>query len=457
MTPRLSVRLLATQSDGRLVELVAQGNELAFEAIVLRYRRALLRYCGRMGLSESRGEDVLQHALLRAWLALKRGDDVRELRAWLYRIVRNTAVDALRRGAEQHAPLPDDAQLELSVGAGAAPDAGLAVRATLGELAGLPRLQREAILMSAVEGRSYREVAGTLGISEGAVRGLLYRARTALRGAVAALTPQPFLSYSCSGRGGPSTACLAELCACGAGGMTATLTRGAAVALTAAAAVVAGVAVVPHHARPRGPVAALAVVARPGDADAAALPRGATSPVTEKLTARALGSSSRPSATGSGTGTGSDSGAAPRAEAPMSSRGLRAPARSSEPTAANGQPATQRSHAGAAPAAEAAPAASAARVSSTESTPPTAHAEQAGTPPTVSEAPAPTGGEAPAEDREASERAGGEDPGSESGDDGSQKGSSPGGESDDSHPSGDDGGGGGSPAAEGTAAESHDH
>ena len=46
--------------DEQLVELARAGRPRAFEAIVARYRPELMRYCQRMGLSDSRVEDVLQ-------------------------------------------------------------------------------------------------------------------------------------------------------------------------------------------------------------------------------------------------------------------------------------------------------------------------------------------------------------------------------------------------------------
>ena len=82
--------LLRTQSDERLVELARAGHERAFEAIVERYRAPLLR-ASRRYLPEARAEDALQQAFISAWGALGRGDEIRDLRAWLYRIVHNTA------------------------------------------------------------------------------------------------------------------------------------------------------------------------------------------------------------------------------------------------------------------------------------------------------------------------------------------------------------------------------
>src|ERR671920_2415688 len=101
-----SIVLLRTQPDERLVQLARAGHERAFEAIVERYRRPLLRAC-RAVLPHARAEDALQHTLLSAWGALRRGDDVQDLRPWLYRIARNTALNQLRISGYDHARLTD--------------------------------------------------------------------------------------------------------------------------------------------------------------------------------------------------------------------------------------------------------------------------------------------------------------------------------------------------------------
>src|ERR1041385_5319739 len=97
-----SIVLLRTQSDARLVVLAQDGHERAFEAIVERYRRQLMRTCRRV-LPEARAEDALQQALLGAWTAMGRGDEIRELRPWLHRIAHNTALNQLRlTRSEEH-------------------------------------------------------------------------------------------------------------------------------------------------------------------------------------------------------------------------------------------------------------------------------------------------------------------------------------------------------------------
>jgi RNA polymerase sigma factor (sigma-70 family) len=247
MSPRIPIGLLAAQSDRRLLELVREGHERAFEVLVKRYRRQLLRYCRRMGLSDSRSEDVLQQAFLQAWLALERGVDVRAPKPWLYRIVHNAAVNVLRRSPDEHTELVDGAAVDSVAEREPGIESGLAVRQTLSDVAALPPMQREAMLMSAVDGRSHEEVADALGITHGAVRGLLYRARSTLRDAAAALIPQPLVSWAagCASRGAPTADRLAELSAQGGG--AGVLVRGAEVAVSAAV-LAAGVAVVPRHA-----------------------------------------------------------------------------------------------------------------------------------------------------------------------------------------------------------------
>jgi RNA polymerase sigma factor (sigma-70 family) len=283
VSPRASTRLLATQSDQRLLELVANGHERAFEAVVNRYRRPLLSYCRRMGLADSRAEDVLQQSLLKAWLALQRGTDVRELRPWLYRIVHNTAINAIRSSPEEQGTTFDAAHMD-TVAAESQLERSIAARDALTDVAALPPMQRDAILLSALDGRSHEEVASALGITNGAVRGLLYRARAALRSAAAIFTPQPLLAWASgsASRVTPTAGRIAELSAGGGGEAGGMLLKGVAVAATAAFA--AGAVLVPGHhatARPaahaRASVALAAVpAAAPVSADRSASTGGST-------------------------------------------------------------------------------------------------------------------------------------------------------------------------------------
>jgi RNA polymerase sigma factor (sigma-70 family) len=283
-----SVIALRTQSDDRLVALAASGHERAFEAIVERYRRPLLRHC-RKYLPEARAEDALQQALVSAWSALSRGDDIRELRPWLYRIVHNTALNALRSSGFDYEELHDLLTASQVGGPAELAERSALVRQTLAGMAKLPDRQREALLQIAVEGRPQDEVAAGLGLSEGAVRQLVHRARTSLRATATALTPLPLATaMAASGARGDLASRMAELVT--GAGAGATLAKAGAVAALAGGAI-AGPAVVDDlqradrnatpaaraataPSRPKAPQARTASAAATPAADATRTPSG---------------------------------------------------------------------------------------------------------------------------------------------------------------------------------------
>jgi RNA polymerase sigma factor (sigma-70 family) len=279
MSPSVSVRLLLTQSDERLLAYARAGHERAFEALVARYRRPLLGYCRRLLLSSERAEDALQQALMQAWVAVRDGAEVRDARPWLYRIVHNAAVGALRVSGYDYCKLSESLS-----GAGAPQedlDRRIAVREALAGLAALPEMQREALLRTAVEGRSHQQTALELGVSEPALRGLVYRARAALRAAAGAILPPPALSWALEAgtRGAPALDRAAAVAGGGGGaGLAGLLVKGGAVAVTAGALAGGLVATHAHRSQARAAGAARAAQAQTGAAAAGGSAEGATQP-----------------------------------------------------------------------------------------------------------------------------------------------------------------------------------
>lgn len=283
MSPWLSDALLRTQSDERLVTLTREGHERAFAAIVERYRRPLLAFA-RNGGPEERAEDVVQQALMSAWAALAAGAEVSHLSGWLHQIVRHETIRAAKRaGRDVHDPL-DPAVIAAGAGAESEVEQKLRMRATLAGIADLPEQQREALVQTAVEGRSRSEIAATLGLTEGAVRQLVHRARSTLRTAVTAVTPLPLANWiaAAGGSGGPG---VAELAA-GAGTATAGgLLLKAGVAVVATGALATGVTVSDRRGAQQRTSGAPAVTQTTGAGAAAAgagLGGGAASGVTSE-------------------------------------------------------------------------------------------------------------------------------------------------------------------------------
>jgi RNA polymerase sigma factor (sigma-70 family) len=221
---------LRAQSDGRLVRLVRDGYESAFEEIVRRYRRPLDRFAA--SIVGGRSEDVTQDSFRKALVAL-RGDDAEiELRPWLYRIVRNTALNDLRDRPPAAAELADD----LMAGgrsAAAVAEERAEVAALTARMRALPEKQRAALVMRELEGMGHEEIAAALGISGGAARQAIARARTAVRSGFGALVPLPLLRALASGDAASEAGAGAAGGVAGAGGAAA---AGGAVGGTGAAA-----------------------------------------------------------------------------------------------------------------------------------------------------------------------------------------------------------------------------
>ena len=157
-----------------------------FEASVLPHLEAvsrLARFLMRGNPAEA--EDLVQDAVLRAFEAFPRFQPGTNLRAWLFRILRNTYVDLLRKRGhrgevidlEDVAPEANPALEEFR--AQAARERARADLETA--LANLPAELKLALLLVDGEGMRYDEVAEVMGCPVGTLRSRLHRGRRLLR------------------------------------------------------------------------------------------------------------------------------------------------------------------------------------------------------------------------------------------------------------------------------------
>lgn len=187
--PRFAGTLLRSQPDDRLARLAGEGSEAAFEEIVRRYRSGLVAFAAKIASRDS-ADDVVQDSMVKAHSALLRGDRPDAPRAWLFRIVRNTALND-RRDRRAHERL-DESYDGVEQPPEVADRRGQ-LRELVAAMSNLPRAQRLALVQRELEGRGHDEIAADLDISPGAVRQLIFRARAALRAGVGALLPMQLL------------------------------------------------------------------------------------------------------------------------------------------------------------------------------------------------------------------------------------------------------------------------
>jgi len=165
-----------------LVSMEQAGLEVDLAGLVETYAELLFRVAHSVLRSPVDAEDVVQDVFVRMMEHERELAGVRDMRVWLVRIAWRLALDRRRRvrPAQMDAVFVEGL---VAPGAGAerAMEEAQRMGAVLEEMERLPRKEREALLLSAVEELGTAELADVLGRSESAVRALLFRARARLR------------------------------------------------------------------------------------------------------------------------------------------------------------------------------------------------------------------------------------------------------------------------------------
>ena len=169
--------------DGQLAQLAVGGDSEAFTELVRRYRDAVYGYCYyRVGSFED-ARDLCQETFIIAYTKLRQLREPSKFGAWARTIATNLC--AQWRRTRREFPADDITIFETR-------DESPASAMVREALAGLPDKERLAVVMHYVDGLTYGEVADFLEISEGAVRGRIYRGREALREEVIRMTKDAF-------------------------------------------------------------------------------------------------------------------------------------------------------------------------------------------------------------------------------------------------------------------------
>ena len=162
------------------VTSAATGVDLS--ALVATYAATLFRVAHAVLRDRAEAEDTVQDTFLRVLQHERALPTIRDLRPWLIRITWNLALDRRRRRR------PDQAEDRffqalpaLAIPADQALHAAEQTRAVLQAIDHLPKRERQALLLSALEELGTEEIAQIMNKSESAIRALLYRARTRLR------------------------------------------------------------------------------------------------------------------------------------------------------------------------------------------------------------------------------------------------------------------------------------
>jgi RNA polymerase sigma-70 factor, ECF subfamily len=180
--------------DAQLVERVKAGDRQAFELLVTKYERRVLRLLSRFIRDQAEMEDVAQETFIKAYRALPQFRGESAFYTWLYRIAVNTAKNYLstqgRRPISMSQLQSADAEdgesfdAEDVVEDTNTPDAVLHSRQVAetvnAAIEALPPDLRTAITLREIEGLSYEEIAEAMSCPIGTVRSRIFRAREAI-------------------------------------------------------------------------------------------------------------------------------------------------------------------------------------------------------------------------------------------------------------------------------------
>jgi len=159
----------------------------SFEELALPLLDSLYRYARWLTKNVAEAEDLVQEAYLKGFRGYESFIAGSNIRAWMFRILRNTFLTS-RTGLRAIPPVPLDENIVESVVDPATPETNYVHRANADALRraidDLPVEFREVLLMCDVEGMRYKEIAEALSIPIGTVTSRLLRARARLRKAL---------------------------------------------------------------------------------------------------------------------------------------------------------------------------------------------------------------------------------------------------------------------------------
>jgi RNA polymerase sigma factor (sigma-70 family) len=168
---------LATTQDTELLKLIGDGNDAALSELFDRYAPAVTRYAWSLADTRFDAEELVQETFITVWSNARRIRINVSALPWLLVTCRNHARNLVRKRSREAAV----ALRENDSVADDSAAAGDQLRWVLDEISRLDPVDQRVCELCLIEGRPYKEAAELLGISVGAIKQRVSRARLRLR------------------------------------------------------------------------------------------------------------------------------------------------------------------------------------------------------------------------------------------------------------------------------------
>jgi RNA polymerase sigma-70 factor (ECF subfamily) len=181
----LSELELAGGIDASLVARAQQGEMVAFEVLVVKYQRRVAATIRRVVHEDRIAEELTQEVFLSVFVALPSFRPDGDFAAWLFTIARNAARSYRRSAQNRQDDRPvhwlDEAGGSERFGVAPSPEEEAMAQQLFAridaEVAGLPEVQRRALLMREIDGLDYKAIAAALEQPVNTVKSHIFRAR----------------------------------------------------------------------------------------------------------------------------------------------------------------------------------------------------------------------------------------------------------------------------------------
>ena len=158
--------------------------KISFRNDVLPLKNELFRLALRITLNRAEAEDVVQETLIKVWNRRDRWDEIESIEAFCLTICRNISLDKMKKAENQNQSLneehdaPDRSYASNPEEQAEQRDKILLIRRLIDTL---PEKQRSVMQLRDFEGKSYKEIAEILAISEEQVKVNIFRARQTIK------------------------------------------------------------------------------------------------------------------------------------------------------------------------------------------------------------------------------------------------------------------------------------
>ena len=163
-------------SEREQYQAAIHGDREAFEMTIRTHSRTLFAIAYGILQNREEAEDVVQDSLVKAWKMRWRVRDPEKFPGWLCMIARHRAHDVFRK----RRPIPFTHEV-IELREADTSDTVAMDQQLESALATLPELHRAALALRYFEEMDYRSIENTLGLTNGALRGILGRALASLR------------------------------------------------------------------------------------------------------------------------------------------------------------------------------------------------------------------------------------------------------------------------------------